>query len=72
MKDTHDLLDNLRGRVEVDEALVHLELELVPGLGTLTARGLAGGDAEDLGGEADGTLYAEVTIATTGDEIAGD
>lgn len=35
-------------------------LEAVPGLGTLTARGLAGGDLEGLGGQADGTLCAEV------------
>ena len=35
---THDLLDDLARRVEVDEALVHLELVAVPGLRTLTAR----------------------------------
>ena len=29
------------------------ELESVPGLGTLTARGLTGGDLEVLGGQAD-------------------
>lgn len=36
--DTHDLLDDLGGGVEVDEALVHLQLVAIPGLGTLTAR----------------------------------
>lgn len=36
--DGGDLLDDLAGGVEVDEALVHLELVAVPGLGTLTAR----------------------------------
>lgn len=37
-RQTHDLLDDLAGRVEVDEALVDLELVAIPGLGTLTAR----------------------------------
>jgi len=35
---TDDLLDDLTGRVEVDEAFVHLQLVTIPGLGTLTAR----------------------------------
>ena len=35
---THDLLDDLAGGVEVDEALVHPELVAIPGLRTLTAR----------------------------------
>ena len=30
-------------------------LEVFPGVGTLSARGLTGGDAQDLGGHADGT-----------------
>ena len=37
-KATYDLLDDLAGGVEVDQALVDLELVAVPGLGTLTAR----------------------------------
>jgi hypothetical protein len=35
---THNLLHDLAGRVEVDQALVDLELITVPGLRTLTAR----------------------------------
>ena len=35
---THDLLNDLAGGVEVDKALVDLELVAVPGLRTLTAR----------------------------------
>lgn len=35
---THDLLDNLAGGVEVDQTLVDLQLEAIPGLGTLTTR----------------------------------
>ena len=34
--DGGDLLHDLRGRVQVDHALVDPHLELVPGLGTLT------------------------------------
>lgn len=37
-----DLLDDLGGGGQVDEALVDAHLEEIPGLGTLTARGLAG------------------------------
>jgi hypothetical protein len=36
--ETHNLLDDLAGGVQVNEALVHLELITVPGLGTLTTR----------------------------------
>ena len=35
---TYDLLDDLAGGVEVDQALVDLELVAVPSLRTLTAR----------------------------------
>lgn len=37
-----DLLDDLGRGGQVDEALVDAHLEEIPGLGTLTARGLAG------------------------------
>ena len=37
-KKTHDLLDNLARRVEVNEALVDFEFVAIPGLGSLTAR----------------------------------
>jgi hypothetical protein len=33
---THDLLDDFRGRVQVDQSLVDSHLVLVPGLGTFT------------------------------------
>lgn len=38
----NDLLDDLGGGGQVDEALVDAHLVEIPGLGTLTARGLAG------------------------------
>lgn len=47
-------------------------LEAVPGLGTLTTGGLAGGDLEDLGGEADGSLDAEVLVLGAVDQVRGD
>jgi len=51
---------------------VDLHLQVVPGLGSLSTRGLAGGDLEDLGGEADGSLYTEILVLGTLDEIAAD
>ena len=70
--DGGQLLDNLGGRVQVNETLVDLHLEAVPGLGTLTARGLAGGDAENLGGETDGSLDTEVLVLGTLDKVRAD
>jgi hypothetical protein len=55
--------------VEVDEALVDAHLEGVPGLGTLTARGLTGGDLQVLGGQTDGALDAELLVLGTVDEL---
>lgn len=46
-------------------------LEAVPSLGTLTARGLAGGDLEGLGGKTDGALDAEVLVLGTLDDLGG-
>lgn len=56
----------------LDETLVDAHLEAVPGLGTLTARGLAGGDLEALGGKADGALGAEVLVLSTVDDLSAD
>merc|ERR1719350_1768341 len=44
--DGGDLLDDLGGRVQVDDTLVDPHLEIVPGLGTLTARSLPGGEGD--------------------------
>lgn len=70
--DRGDLLDDLRGAVEVDETLVDLHLEHVPGLGAVTARGLAGGDAEGLGGHADGSLDLERLFLGAVNEVRAD
>jgi hypothetical protein len=71
-RDRGDLLDDLGRRGEVDEALVDAHLEAVPGLGTLTTGRLAGGVLEELGGEADGALDAEVTVLGAVDEVRRD
>ena len=49
--------------------LVDAHLVGVPGLGTLTARGLAGGDLQVLGGQTDGALDAELLGLGTVDEL---
>lgn len=58
--------------MEVDQALVDAELVAVPGLGTLTTRGLAGGDLEVLGRETDGALDGEALAAGTLNELGAD
>jgi len=58
--------------VEVDDALVDPHLEAIPGLGTFTARGLPGGDAESLGGHANGSLDLQLLLLGAADELAAD
>ena len=60
--DARDLLDDLRGRVQIDQALVDAHLEAIPRLGSLTARRLTRGDAKRLGGHANGSLHLERNI----------
>ncbi|GMT29333.1 hypothetical protein PFISCL1PPCAC_20630, partial [Pristionchus fissidentatus] len=67
-RDGSDLVEHVRGGVHVDDALVNAHLVAVPGLGTLSARGLAGGDAKHLGGHADGALNLELLLLGTVDE----
>lgn len=56
----------------LDETLVEAHLVGVPGLGTLTARGLTGGDLQVLGGEADGALDAQVLGLGALEELSAD
>lgn len=56
----------------LDETLVNAELEGVPGLRTLTARSLTGGDLEVLGRQADGALDGEALAAGTLNELGAD
>lgn len=69
--DTRDLLDNLARGVEVDQAFVDFEFVAIPGLGSLTARRLAGGDLEDLGWETNGALHAKLLVLGAVDEVKG-
>ena len=64
-----DLLHHLSRRIEIDQSLVNSHLEHIPGLRTLTARCLSGGDLECLGGQADGALNAEVLRLRTLEEL---
>lgn len=52
--------------------LVDAHLVGVPGLGTLTARSLTGGDLQVLGGQTDGALDAELLVLGTVDELLAD
>ena len=56
----------------LNEALVDSHLKGVPGLGTLTAGSLAGGDLEGLGWETDWALDAEVLGLGAVDELGAD
>ena len=67
--DGGDLLDDLGGRVEVDDTLVDPHLELVPGLGSLSARSLPGGDPQHLGGHPHRALHLELLVLGASDEV---
>lgn len=56
----------------LNQTLVDAHLVEIPGLGTLTARGLTGGDLEVLGGQADGALDAQVLALGALDELGAD
>lgn len=58
--------------MQVNQSLVDSHLEAIPGLGTLTARRLAGGDTEDLGGKADRALDLELLVLGALDQVAAD
>lgn len=47
-------------------------LKLIPGLATLTVRGLTGGDAKSLGRKSDGALDEKVLRASTVNELLAD
>lgn len=70
--DRSDLAEDLSWSVEVDETLVDAHLEAIPGLGSLSAWGLAGGDAEHLGRHADWALDNKVLVLGSVDELSAD
>ena len=64
-------IEGLHRAVEVDETLVDAHLKTVEGVGTVTARGLAGGHDKGLGGHAHGALDTSHIRAVLGstDEV---
>ena len=70
--DGSDLLHDLSRGLQVNEALVNAHLKAIPSLGTFTARGLTGGDAENLGRHADRALDLELLLLGTTDEVSAD
>ena len=70
--DGGDLLDDLGGAVEVDHSLVNSHLELVPGLATLSAGSLTGGDPQGLGGHPHGALHLQLLVLGSLDQVAAD
>ncbi len=63
------VLDIGGAAIEIDDALVDFHDEVVPGVGTLSTGGLAGGDGELLGGNADGPACLEVLLLGFSDEV---
>ena len=70
--DGGDLLDNFRGRVQVDQTLVDLHFELVEGFGTVTTRRLTSGNTEGLGGKTNGTLNLELLVLGALNKVSRD
>ena len=66
----YDLLNDFGGGEDINDTLVDSHLEAIPSVGTLTARGLTGGDAQDLGGHASGSLDLDALILSSTDEIS--
>ena len=62
---------NLRANI-LNQTLVDTHLVAIPGLGTLTARSLTGGDLEGLGGETDRSLDTEVLVLGTLEDLGAD
>ena len=70
--DRGDLLDDLGGTVEVNHSLVDPHLELVPGLTTLSAGSLTGGDPQGLSGHPHGSLHLQLLVFGSLDQITAD
>ena len=58
--------------MEVNHSLVDPHLELVPGLGSLSARSLPGGDPEHLGRHPHRALHLQLLVLGAADEVAAD
>ena len=58
--------------MQIDDALVDPHLELVPGLGTLSTRGLTGGDTQGLCWHTDRSLHLQLLVLGSLDQVAAD
>ena len=58
--------------MEVDDSLVDPHLELVPGLTTLSARSLTGGNPQGLSGHPDGSLHLQLLVLGSLDQVTAD
>jgi len=70
--DRGDLLNNLGWAVEINDPLVDPHLELVPGFGTLSTRGLTGGDTQGLGWHAHRSLHLQLLVLGSTDQVSTD
>ena len=58
----HVTAQKKRLRDQIDHSLVDSHLEMLPRVGTLTTRGLAGGDTEELGGHGHGSGHLHLLV----------
>ena len=58
--------------MQVDQTLVDAHLEAIPSVCTLTTGGFTGGDAQDLGGETDGSRNVQVLVDGTLLQVSAD
>lgn len=58
--------------MQVDESLVDSHLVGVPSLGSLSVRGLSGGNLENLGRESDRSLHAQFLALCSVDQVGTD
>ena len=64
MDSADDVLEVLLRRADVEDSLVDSKFEVVEGVGTVTARGLASGDVQSLGGHSADSGGSDVGVAT--------
>lgn len=65
-----NFLDNAGWAVDIDDSLVDSHLESVPGLGSLSAGRLTGGDLQNLGWDAHGSLGLVALVLGSGNDLS--
>merc|ERR1719408_161258 len=71
-RDGRDLLDDIRGGVEVDETLVDAHLPAIPSVCSLAAGCLTDCEVEHFGGEPDRAGDMKLLLASAGNEVSTD